>query len=415
MTNASDEQQPSSIHHSIIAHRMQGIKPSATLKLNQTAQELKKQGKKIFSLTAGEPDLPMPDHAIEAMHQAALDGKTKYTAVGGIPELKQAIIDKFYKDNDLEYMPSEVIVSTGGKNVIYNAIMSTINPGDEVIIPSPYWVSYPDIVRIAGGLPIIVDCDEDQEFKLTPEQLDKAISPSTKWLVLNSPNNPTGATYTREELIALGEVLTRHAHVLVLCDDIYEHITYLDQGFCSLPQAVPELKSRCLIVNGVSKSYSMTGLRLGFGVGPAEIIKIMTRLQSQSTSNPCSIAQHAALSALTGPQELLAERRPIYQERRDKALEWIRAIPGITCCRPEGAFYLYPSCKGIIGKKTPNGQIIETDTDFVAYLLEEAKVAAVPGSAFGLSPHFRISYATDLETIESACKAMSAAIQKLFL
>ena len=379
------------------------IKPSATLAVSQKARELKAQGRDIISLSAGEPDFDTPDNIKAAAIEAIRRGETKYTAVDGIPELKRAIAEKFRRDNDLEYAPSQIIVSTGGKQVLFNALMATINPGDEVIIPAPYWVSYPDMVLLAGGKPVIVEARAQDDYKMTPEALQAAITDRTKWLIFNSPSNPSGAAYSADELRALTDVLKKHEHVWIMSDDMYEHLVYDDFVFATPAQVEPALYDRTLTVNGVSKAYAMTGWRIGYAGGPEALIKAMTKLQSQSTSNPCSISQWAAVEALTGPQDFIAEARKVYQARRDLVVDMLNEAEGITCHRPEGAFYVYPSIAGLIGKATPDGRVIETDEDFVTALLEAEGVAAVHGAAFGTSPNFRVSYATSTEALKEAC------------
>ncbi|MBA4749724.1 MAG: pyridoxal phosphate-dependent aminotransferase [Alphaproteobacteria bacterium] len=398
---------------SYLAARLGAIKPSPTLSLNKKAAELRAEGRDVIALSAGEPDFHTPSWICDAAKKAIDDGKTLYTDVVGTPALRKAVTQKFIKENNLEYDPSEAIVSTGGKQVLFNAFLSTLNPGDEVIIPAPYWVSYPDMVLLAGGTPVFVPCPEDDGFKLTPEGLRKAIAPRTKWLVLNSPSNPTGAVYTKEELKALADVLMQHPHVLALCDDIYEHILYTGLPFTTLAQVEPRLKDRVLTLNGVSKAYAMTGWRIGFAVGPKALITAMGTLQSQSTSNPCSIAQEAALAALEGPKKFLKDFKESFQSRRDRTVTLINAIDGLSCRAPDGAFYLYVCCDGLLGRTTPEGLHLETDSDVCAYFLEKADVAVVPGIAFGLSPYFRISYATSQEVLDTACARLAQAVARL--
>ncbi len=393
--------------------RLQAVKPSPTLLLTQKAKELKAQGKDVLSLTAGEPDFPTPSWICEAAVDAMRRGETRYTAVGGTPVLKEAIAEKFKRDNGLSYTPSEILVSNGGKQVIFNAFLATLNPGDEVVIPAPYWVSYPDMVYVAEAKPVIVSCPISQKYKITPDQLKAVLTQKTKWVILNSPSNPTGAMYTREELLELGQVLKAYPYVFILSDDIYEHIIYDGHSFHTLAEVCPDLKDRILIVNGVSKSYAMTGWRIGFGAGPKWLIDAMTDLQSHSTSNPCSIAQAAALSALTGPQDFLAEWTKSFEERRNCALKILSGIPGLKCPTPEGAFYLYPDLTEIVDTQTPSGRMLRSDEDVVTYLLEEADVALVPGSAFGQSPCLRLSFATDLETLMKACERIRDALSVL--
>jgi len=394
---------------SILANRLGRIKPSATLAVTAKAKELKAAGKDIIGLGAGEPDFDTPDFIKDAAKAAMDNGQTKYTAVDGTAELKDAIIAKFKRDNGIEYARNEVIVGTGGKQVLYNAFMATLNAGDEVIIPAPYWVSYPDMTLLAEGEPVIVDCPADTNFKMSGAQLEAAITPKTKWVILNSPSNPTGAGYTREDMKELTDVLLKHPHVWVLTDDMYEHLVYGDFEFVTPVQVEPKLKDRTLTVNGVSKSYSMTGWRIGYAGGPAELIKAMSKVQGQSTSNPSSISQAAAVEALNGDQSFMQEWIKAFQSRRDIVVELLNGCDGIDCPMPEGAFYVYPSCAGVIGKTTPEGKVIKTDEDFVSYLLESEGVACVHGEAFGLSPHFRISYATSEEALRAACERIQKA------
>lgn len=398
---------------SVLAKRLSNIKPSPTLAVVAKVSELKAQGRDIISLGAGEPDFDTPQFAKDGAIKAIEEGKTKYTPVPGTAELKNAIIDKYKRDNGLEYTPDEVIVGVGGKQVLYNAFMATLNAGDEVIIPAPYWVSYPDMVLLAEGTPVIVECPAENGFKMQADDLRKAITDKTKWVILNSPSNPTGAAYTRDEMKALTDVLLDYPHVYVLSDDIYEHIVYDGFEFFTPAQIEPKLKDRTLTCNGVSKAYSMTGWRIGYAGGPAEIIKAMGKIQSQSTSNACSIAQAAATAALNGDQSFLIERNDAFKERRDAVVGWLNAIDGITCLTPEGAFYVYPSCAGLIGKTTPDGKTLKTDGEVVTYFLESEGVACVQGEAFGLSPHFRISYATSMEVLEEACARIKKACEAL--
>ncbi|MCV2447561.1 pyridoxal phosphate-dependent aminotransferase [Paracoccus sp. DMF] len=379
------------------------VKPSPTIAITGRARELAAEGRDIISLSAGEPDFDTPAHIREAAKDAIDQGHTRYTAVDGIPELKRAICDKFARENGLDYSPAEISVGTGGKQILYNALMATLNPGDEVIIPAPYWVSYPDMVLLAGGTPVIVPAEMESGYRITPEQLEAAITPNTKWLILNSPSNPTGAGYGESHMRALTEVLLRHPHVWVLADDIYEHLVFDDFRFVTPAQVEPALKSRTLTMNGVSKAYAMTGWRIGYGAGPKELIGAMAKLQSQSTSNPCSISQYAALAALTGPQDYIAESRAVFQRRRDLVVAGLNACPGITCPVPEGAFYVYPSIAPLIGKTSAGGTPITDDEAFATALLDETGVAVVFGAAFGLSPHFRISYATADAVLKDAC------------
>lgn len=380
------------------------VKPSPTMAVSQKARELKAAGRDVISLGAGEPDFDTPDFIKEAAIKAIRDGKTKYTAVDGIPELKDAIAEKFKRDNALSYAPSQITVAPGGKAVLYNALVASLHPGDEVIIPAPYWVSYPDMTLLAGGTPIIVEATAETGFKLTPEALENAITPRTKWFLFNSPSNPTGAAYTRGEIKALTDVLLRHPHVWVMSDDMYEHIVYDDFEFTTPAQVEPALYERTLTVNGASKAYAMTGWRIGYAGGPQPLIKAMAKVMSQSTSNPCSISQWASVAALNGDQSFLADRNAAFKERRDMVVDMLNAADGITCARPEGAFYVYPSCAGTIGKKTPGGATIENDEDFARELLDAEGVAAVFGAAFGLAPFFRVSYAASRSELEEACK-----------
>ena len=398
---------------SFIADRMNRIKPSPSSMATQRSRALKAAGHDVVGLTAGEPDFDTPPNVIEAVARAMAASKTKYTDIGGTPELKAAVRDKFKRENQLEYSTAEVIVGTGGKQVIFNALMATVQKGVEVIVPAPFYVSYPDIVLLAGGTPVPVTCPPEKGFKLQPEDLEKAITPRTRWLILNAPNNPSGAVYSRQELRALADVLLRYPQVWVLSDDIYEHVLFDGREFCTMAQVAPELKERTLTVNGVSKAYAMTGWRIGYCVGPLELIKAITKLQSQSTSNPSSIGQAAALEALTGPQGFIAERTKIFQDRRDSVVAQLNAIPGITCHLPEGAFYVFPSCAGMIGKKTPSGQIIQTDEDFVLYLLDSEKLAGVHGAAYGSTPFFRFSFATSIAVLDEGCARLKRACGQL--
>ncbi|WP_366552788.1 aspartate transaminase [Aquibaculum sediminis] len=398
---------------SVLASRLSRIKPSPTIAVTAKARELKAAGRDVIGLGAGEPDFDTPDHIKQAAIEAIQSGDTKYTAVDGTPALKQAIAAKFKRDSGLDYSPAQITVGTGGKQVLYNALMATLNPGDEVIIPAPYWVSYPDMVLLAEGEPVIVPCPQNNGFKLRAEDLEQAITPRTKWVILNSPSNPTGAGYTREDMKALTDVLKRHPHVWVMTDDMYEKLVYDDFTFCTPAEVEPELLERTLTVNGVSKAYCMTGWRIGFAGGPAELIKAMAKVQSQSTSNPSSVSQAAAVAALEGPQDFIAEHNKAFKARRDLVVEALNACPGLSCHKPEGAFYVYPSCAGVIGKRTPDGKVIETDEDFVTYLLEAEGVAVVQGSAFGLAPYFRISYATATEALEEACTRIRRACEAL--
>ncbi len=398
---------------SFVADRLSAVLPSATIAVSQKARDLAATGRDIISLGAGEPDFDTPAHVIEAAKQALDDGMTRYTAVNGIPELQDAIIAKFKRDNDLDYSHDEIHVSCGGKPVIFNAMMATVNPGDEIIIPAPYWVSYPDIPAFFGGKAVIVDCPASSGFKMTPEQLEAAITPKTKWLFICSPSNPTGAGYTRDDLKGLAEVLLRHEHVWVFSDDIYEHLVYDDFEFATIAQVEPKLKSRTCTMNGMSKAYCMTGWRVGFAGGPVELIKAMTKVQSQSISHTAAVSQAASVAALNGPQDFIAANNEVFKERRDLVVSMLNQATGLDCPTPEGAFYVYPSCAGLIDKKTPAGKTIENDEDFVTYILEEEGVAAVHGAAFGLSPHFRISYATATDLLEDACQRIQRACAAL--
>ena len=379
------------------------VKPSATLAMTQKTRELKRQGRDVLGLSAGEPDFDTPDNIKDAAIRAIREGKTKYTDVDGVPELKQAIVDKFQRENSLDYKISQVNVSPGGKAVIFNALMATCSPGDEVITPAPFWTSYPEMVLLAGGEPVRAPTTQDNGYRLTPEALEAAITPRTRWLILNSPNNPSGAVYTREDLRALADVLARHPRVWVLTDDMYEHIIYDGMAFTSFVQAAPEMYDRTLTMNGVSKAYAMTGWRIGYAAGPEPLIAAMRKVEGQSTSNPSSIAQYAAVEALTGPQDFIAERARVFEGRRDLVLSMLNQAAGLSCAKPEGAFYVYPSVAPLIGKRTPGGQVIADDETFVTQLLEIEDVAAVHGSAFGLGPNFRISYATSEDVLEEAC------------
>jgi aspartate aminotransferase len=378
------------------------VKPSPTIAVSTKARELKAAGRDVISLGAGEPDFDTPDNIKDAAIRAIRDGKTKYTNVEGIPELREAICAKFKRENGLEYKPSQAFVAPGGKKIIYNAMMATLNPGDEVVIPAPYWVSYPDIVLLAGGTPVIAEAGIETKFKLQPDALEAAITPRTKWFIFNHPSNPTGAAYTRDELKALTDVLMRHPHVWVLTDDMYEHLVYDDFQFTTPAQIEPALYERTLTMNGVSKAYAMTGWRIGYCAGPEHLIKAMTKLQSQSTSNPTSISQYASVEALNGPQDFLKERAKVFKDRRDLVVSMLNQAKGIECATPEGAFYVYPSCAGLIGKETPSGKRLQTDEDVAVSLLEDEGVAVVHGAAFGLSPYFRISYACSTDELEES-------------
>ncbi|GGB74390.1 pyridoxal phosphate-dependent aminotransferase [Henriciella pelagia] len=390
-----------------LSRAVERVQPSATIAVTTKANEMKRAGINVIGLGAGEPDFDTPDHVKEAAIKAIQDGKTKYTPADGIPELKEAICAKFKRDNDLDYKPSQINVSPGGKAVLYNAFMATLNPGDEVIVPAPYWVSYPDMALLAGGTPVFVQCGPNSNYKLSPEALESAITPNTKWLVLNSPSNPTGAAYTKDELRGLADVLLKHPHVWVMTDDMYEHLVYDGFEYWTIAQVEPKLYERTLTVNGVSKAYAMTGWRIGYAGGPEKLISTMRKIMSQSTSNPCSISQWASVAALNGDHGFLAERNAVFKQRRDMVVEELNKCEGISCATPEGAFYVYPSCAGVIGKTSPAGTKITSDKDFAAALLEEEKVAVVFGEAFGLSPAFRISYATSTEALEEAMKRIN--------
>ena len=384
------------------------VKPSPTIAVSTKAAQLKAEGKDVIGLGAGEPDFDTPVNIREAAKRAIDTGKTRYTAVDGIPELKAAICSKFLRENGLTYTPAQVTVGTGGKQILYNALMATCNPGDEVIIPAPYWVSYPDMVLLAGGTPVIVPAGMEAGYRITPDELEAAITPRTKWLILNSPSNPSGAGYGADHMRALTDVLMRHPHVWVLADDIYEHLVFDDFRFVTPAQIAPALKDRTLTMNGVSKSYAMTGWRIGYGAGPELLIRAMAKLQSQSTSNPCSISQYAALAALTGPQDYIETSRAIFQRRRDLVVAALNDCPGISCPVPQGAFYVYPSIHDLIGKTSAGGTLITDDEAFATALLDETGVAVVFGAAFGLSPHFRVSYAASDAVLADACARIRA-------
>ena len=398
---------------SIIAARLNRIKPSPSSMASQRARELRAAGRDIVGLTAGEPDFDTPPNVCDAVVRAMAASKTKYTDVGGTPELKAAISAKFRRDNALVYAADQIIVGSGGKQIIFNALMCTLEPGDEVIVPAPYWVSYPDIALLADGRPVVVTCQPEDGFKLRPDALERAVTARTRWLVLNAPNNPSGAMYTRQELRELADVLLRHPQVWILSDDIYEHIRYDGRHFFTIAQVEPALKARTLTVNGVSKAYAMTGWRIGYGGAPAELVKAMTKLQSQSTSNACSVSQAAAEEALNGPQDFVAERTRIFQTRRDSVLAAVNRIPGLNCHAPEGAFYVYASCAGIIGKKTPDGRVLGSDANFVMYLIESQNLALLQGEAYGLSPFVRISFAASMETLAEGCRRLHLACEAL--
>jgi aspartate aminotransferase len=396
-----------------LADRLARVKPSPSVAAAARAAALAAQGKDIISLTTGEPDFDTPQHIKDAAIRALAQGMTKYTAVEGIAALRQAVCVKFERENGLRYALDQVIVGVGVKQVIYNALMATLDAGDEVIIPAPYWVSYPDMVALAGGTPLCVPCAQPSGFKLQPAQLEAAITPRTRWLILNSPCNPTGAAYTAAELAALTRVLVRHPQVWVMADDIYEHLVYCDHRFATLAQVEPALMDRTLTLNGVSKAYCMTGWRIGYGAGPRDLIRAMATIQSQSITSPPSMCQAAAVEALNGPQEFIAGLAARFQERRDLAVRMLNDTPGLSCHVPEGAFYLYPSCAGLIGTRTPNNKVLENDGDVVDYLVDSVGVATVPGAAFGLSPHLRISYATATEKLVEACRRIRFACDQL--
>lgn len=389
------------------------IKPSPTLAMTGRVAELKRSGVDVIGLSAGDPDFDTPDFVKEAAIAAIRAGQTKYTIVDGTHELKSAIAAKFARDNQLTYTTDQLSVNVGGKHTLFNALVATVGPGDDVIIPAPYWVSYPDIVNFAGGTPVVISAGANQLYKILPEQLDAAITPRTKWVLLNSPSNPTGAAYSETELAALGEVIRRHPHVMVMTDDMYEHVWYAETPFRTIAQVCPDLHDRTLTINGCSKAYAMTGWRIGYAGGPTWLIKAMAKLQSQSTSNPCSIAQAAATAALNGDQSFLAERNAAFLKRRDLVVEMLNQAPGLHCPTPEGAFYVYPDATGCIGKTTPKGKRIDTDTDLIDFFLDEALVAAVSGEAFGLSPAFRVSYATSEKILTEACTRIQRACESL--
>jgi aspartate aminotransferase len=396
-----------------LADRLARVKPSPTMAITALATELKAAGRDIVSLSVGEPDFDTPPNIQEAAIAAMRRGETRYTVFDGSIELKRAVAAKFKRENNLDYATSQITISSGGKQVLYNAMVATLNPGDEVVIPAPFWVSYPEMVLLADGTPVPVPCPQNNGFKLRPEDLEGAITPKTKWLILNSPSNPTGAAYTEAELRAVAEVLLRHPQVWVMTDDMYEHVIYDDFDYRTIAQVEPRLYDRTLTVNGVSKAYCMTGWRIGYGGGPKALIKAMGAIQSNSTANPCSISQAAAIEALNGPQDFIPVHTQSFKERRDLVVDMLNRIPGLFCPRPEGAFYVYPSCAGVIGKCTPAGKTIGNDADFARYLLEETGVAVVHGEAFGLSPHFRISYAASTEVLRDACNRIQRACRVL--
>ena len=398
-----------------LADRLSRVKPSATIAISAKAAALKAAGKNVSALSFGEPDFDTPDNIKEAAIKAIRAGDTKYTAVDGTPKLKEAIIGKFKRENNLTYTPKQITVGTGGKQVLYNAFMATLSAGDEVIIPAPYWVSYPEMVLLAEGTPVIVPCTQETGFKLKAADLEKAITPKTKWVLLNSPSNPSGAAYTHAELKAITDVLVRHPHVWVLTDDMYEHLVYDDFKFTTPAQIEPLLYERTLTMNGVSKAYCMTGWRIGYAGGPEHLIKAMGDVQSQSTSNPCSISQAAAVEALNGTQDFIPKNNAVFKQRRDLVVKMLNDAQGLYCHTPEGAFYVYPSCAGVIGATTPTGRTLQNDEEVCGYLLESQGVAVVHGAAFGLSPHFRVSYAASTGVLEEACRRIQKACAELTL
>ncbi|TCV74342.1 aspartate aminotransferase [Neorhizobium sp. R1-B] len=387
-----------------LADALSRVKPSATIAVSQKARDLKAKGRDVIGLGAGEPDFDTPDNIKKAAIDAINRGETKYPPVSGIPQLREAIARKFKRENNLDYTPAQTIVGTGGKQILFNAFMATLNPGDEVVIPAPYWVSYPEMVAICSGTSVFIETKQANNFKVTAEDLEKSLTPKTKWFLFNSPSNPSGAAYSHDELKALTDVLLKHEHVWVLTDDMYEHLTYGDFKFVTPVEVEPKLYNRTLTMNGVSKAYAMTGWRIGYAAGPVELIKAMDMIQGQQTSGACTIAQWAAVEALNGPQDFIPANKKIFEGRRDLVVSMLNQAKGISCPSPEGAFYVYPSCAGLIGKTAPSGKVIETDEDFVTELLETEGVAVVHGSAFGLGPNFRISYATSEDLLEEACK-----------
>ena len=395
------------------AARVTRVSASPSALASQRARELKALGEDVIALSSGEPNFQPPPHVVEAAHKAMIAGQTKYTTMSGTAELKAAVIEKFRRENGLEYTPAEIMVSAGAKQVIFNALMATIDTGSEAIIPAPFWIAYEQIVQLAGGTPRIVTCDAEAGFKLTAEQLARHITPATRWLMLNSPSNPSGAVYTVDELRALADVLLEHPHVWVLTDDIYEHIIFDGRKAATIAAVEPRLQERTLTVNGVSKTYAMTGFRIGFGGGPASLMAEMLKMQSQATSGPSSVGQAAALAALTGPQDVLASRAQEFQERRDLVVSMLNQARGLSCRSPEGAFYVYPECRDIIGKKTPDGKVIETDRDFVMHLMDQHGVATVHGEAYGHSPHFRLSIAASMEDLRRGCERIQKATAEL--
>jgi aspartate aminotransferase len=396
-----------------LADRLARVKPSPTMAMTALATELKATGRDIISLSVGEPDFDTPPNIRDAGIAAIQRGETRYTVFDGRIELKRAIADKFERENGLKYDTSQITVSSGGKQVLYNAMVATLSPGDEVVIPAPYWVSYPEMVLLSDGEPVPVACPQNNGFKMRPEDLEAAITPKTKWVILNSPSNPSGAAYTEADLKTLAEVLLAHEHVWIMTDDMYEHVIYDDFKYTTIAQVEPRLYERTLTVNGVSKAYCMTGWRIGYGGGAPALIRAMGAIQSNSTANPCSISQAAAIEALTGPQDFIPKHQKLFQERRDLVVDWLNRVPGLYCPRPDGAFYVYPSCAGLLGKRAPDGKTIENDEDFVRYLLEAEGVAVVHGAAFGLAPHFRISYATSNDELREACTRIERACRAL--
>ncbi|HUT50448.1 MAG TPA: pyridoxal phosphate-dependent aminotransferase [Alphaproteobacteria bacterium] len=398
---------------SFLAARLARVQPSPTVGMNTIANQMKREGRDVISLAAGEPDFDTPQHIKDAAVKAMAEGKTKYAPPAGIPELREAVVRKLKRDNGLEYTPDQISISCGGKQTIYNALMATLDPGDEVVIPAPYWVSYTDITLLSEGEPVVVECPVEQGYKILPEQLDRAITPRTKWVMLNSPNNPTGAAYTAAEIKALAQVLLKHPHVWVMTDDMYEFVIYDDFKFTTIAEVEPKLYERTLTLNGLSKAYCMTGWRVGYAAGGLALIKAMNMIQSQSTTSTSTISQWAGVAALDGDHSFIAEHNAVFKERRDLVVSMLNQASGIQCPTPEGAFYVYPSCAGVIGKTTPDGKTLATDEDFVKYLLEGQGVACVHGEAFGLSPYFRISYATATELLEDACQRIQRACAAL--
>ncbi|MBR73088.1 MAG: aspartate aminotransferase [Rhodospirillaceae bacterium] len=398
---------------SFLSKRLERIKPSATMAITAKATELKASGIDVIGLGAGEPDFDTPENIKDAGISAIRNGWTKYTKVDGLQDLREAIVEKFKRENNLSYSIDQINVGVGAKHVIFNALLATLNPGDEVIIPAPYWVSYPDMVTLAEGKPVIIQTEEENGFKLSPNSLESAITPNTKWIIFNSPSNPTGAAYSSEDLADIAKVIFKHSHVHIMSDDIYEHLIYDNFKFTTLAAVEPNIFDRVLTVNGVSKSYAMTGWRIGYAGGDKALIKAMAKIQSQSTSNPASMCQIAAIQALKGPQDFIEKRRLEFQDRRDMVVAMLNKTPGITCQKPKGAFYVYPSCKGLVNKKTPSGDIITSSEDFAKYLLDSGGVAVVHGAAFGMDPYFRISYASSMETLKEACERIQQAVSNL--